>query len=130
MFLLLVRLFSLKNRIKKRRFDALDLPIDSCGSANLNGANQKSPDKSSIWYNLSSIAIIIEVLVGAILGIALCFGFFFAFFMLRGSLLVSLGIFLIILIIATFAVLVLKYIFVLVTLKLREIELLEKITRK
>lgn len=120
----------MKNRIKKRRFDALDLPIDSCGSANLNGANLKSPDKSSIWYNLSSIAIIIEVLVGAILGIALCFGFFFAFFMLRGSLLVSLGIFLIILIIATFAVLVLKYMFVLVTLKLREIELLEKIARK
>ena len=120
----------MKNRIKKRRLDSQDLPIDSRGSANLKGANLKKPDKSSLWYNLSSVAIIIEVLVGAILGIALCFGFFFAFFMIRGSLLVSLGIFLIILIIATFAVLVLKYMFILVTLKLREIELLEKIARK
>ena len=123
----------MKNRIKKRRFDSFDSRLFGASSANLansNGANLKKPDKSNLWYNLSSVAIIIEVLVGAILGIALCFGFFFAFFMIRGSLLVSLGIFLIILIIATFAVLVLKYLFILVTLKLHEIELLEKIARK
>ena len=123
----------MKNRIKKRRLDSLDSRLFGASSANLanpNGANLKKPDKSNLWYNLSSVAIIIEVLVGAILGIALCFGFFFAFFMIRGSLLVSLGIFLIILIIAAFAVLVLKYLFILVTLKLREIELLEKIARR
>ena len=121
----------MKNRIKKWRLDSLDSRLFGENGANLpNGANLKKPDKSSLWYNLSSMAIIIEVLVGAILGIALCFGFFFAFFMLRGSLLISLGIFLIILIIAAFAVLVLKYMFILVTLKLREIELLEKIAGK
>ena len=120
----------MKSRIKKRRLDSLDSPLFGTNSANLANSAIKKPDKSSLWYNLSSVAIIIEVLVGAILGIALCFGFFFAFFMIRGSLLVSLGIFLIILIIATFAVLVLKYLFILVTLKLREIELLEKIARR
>lgn len=105
----------MKNRIKKRR--------ENADSLNL-------PDKNNFWYNLSSVAIIIEVLVGAILGIALCFGFFFAFFVLRVSPIVSFGIFLIILIFAAFFVLVLKYMFILVILKIRELGLLERITRR
>lgn len=109
----------MKNRIKKRR-ENVDLPI---------GANLLKTDKNNFWYNLSSVSVIIEVLVGAILGIALCFGFFFAFFVVRGSVLVSFGIFLIILIFATFFVLVLKYMFILVMLKVREIGLLEKLAR-
>lgn len=110
----------MKNRIKKRR-ENVDLPI--C-------ANLPKTDKNNFWYNLSSVAIIIEVLVGAILGIALCFGFFFAFFVVRVSFIVSFGIFLIILIFATFFVLVLKYMFILVMLKIREVGLLERIARR
>ena len=110
----------MKNRIKKRR-ENVDSPI---------GANLPKTDKSNFWYNLSSVAVIIEVLVGAILGIALCFGFFFAFFVVRGSVLISFGIFLIILIFAAFFVLVLKYMFILVMLKIREIGILERIARR
>ena len=125
----------MKNRIKKRRLDSFDSPFCSTSGANQNGvnlikSNLPKIDKSIFLYNLKSIAVIIEVLVGAILGIALCFGFFFAFFVVRGSLIFSLGAFLLILIIAAFFVLVLKYMFVLIFLKLREIELLEKIARK
>lgn len=86
--------------------------------------------KHSVLYNLKAIAIIIEVLIGAILGVALCFGFFFSFFILRGNLIVSFGVFFIILIFAAFGVLMLKYLFLLVSLKLREIELLEQILKK
>lgn len=111
----------MKNRIKKRR-ENLNSPILS----------EKLPktNQSSFWYNLASVAIIIEVLVGAILGIALCFGFFFAFFVVRVNLLVSFGIFLIILIFAAFFVLILKYMFILVILKIREIGFLERIARR
>lgn len=112
----------MKNLIRKRR--------KTQDSANLSSVIKSKDDKFGFLYNLTSVAIIIEVLVGAILGITLCFGFFFAFFVLRGSLVVSFGIFLIILIIATFFVLALKYMFVLILLKLREIGLLEKIARK
>ncbi|MGX2982095.1 hypothetical protein [Helicobacter sp. 23-1045] len=110
----------MKNRIKKRR-DSAKNAESSANLANLSLKNE------AFLYNLKSIGIIIEMLIGAILGIALCFGFFFAFFVVRGSLLVSLGIFFIILIIAAFAILVLKCMFVLVGLKLREIRILEKI---
>ncbi|MGX3011893.1 hypothetical protein ACWIUD_10125 [Helicobacter sp. 23-1044] len=121
----------MKNRIKKRRDSAKN--AESNGDFALDSAGESTADSAillkneAFLYNLKSIGIIIEMLIGAILGIALCFGFFFAFFVVRGSLLVSLGIFFIILIIAAFAILVLKCMFVLVGLKLREIRILEKI---
>lgn len=124
----------MKSRIRKRRDSALDSAICAQKSAESSKLLADSADfalkNGALLYNLKSISIIIEVLVGAILGIALCFGFFFTFFILRESLVLSLGIFFIILIIATFFVLMLKYLFVFTTLKMREIGLLEKIIKK
>lgn len=109
----------MKNLIRKRHLPRTsDCSKGDCGE-----------DKSSFLYNTQSVSVIVEVLIGAILGVALCFGFFFAFFILRGSLIVSLGIFFIILICALFAVLILKYLFLLATLKMREIKLLEQIAK-
>lgn len=123
----------MKSRIRKRRDSALDSAIYAQKGAESSKLLADSADfalkNGALLYNLKSISIIIEVLVGAILGIALCFGFFFAFFILRGSLVLSLGIFFIILIIAAFFVLMLKYLFVFTALKMREVGLLEKIAK-
>lgn len=106
----------MKNLIRKRRDSALK---HNCDSKN-----------ASFLYNVQSVSIIVEVLIGAILGVALCFGFFFAFFVLRGNLIISLGVFFIILILALFAILILKYMLVLVTLKIKEMKLLENIKKQ
>lgn len=110
----------MKNLIRKRH----SLSRTNCHKSDCN------EDKSSFLYNTQSVSVIVEVLIGAILGVALCFGFFFAFFILRGSLIVSLGIFFIILICALFAVLILKYMLVLVTLKIKEMALLKAIASR
>ena len=111
----------MKSRIRKRRDYA-------CRAQE--GAESSGEDSSGFLYNLKSVSVIVEVLVGAVLGIALCFGFFFAFFVMRGSLIVSLGIFFIILIFAVLFVLALKYMLILVAMKMREIGLLEQILRR
>ncbi|RDU63966.1 hypothetical protein [Helicobacter sp. MIT 14-3879] len=86
--------------------------------------------KDSFLYNSAFISIFIEILVGAVLGVSICFGFIFSFFILRGSLIISLGIFFIILIFAIFLVLFLKYMYFLVSLKVKEVKLLEDINKK
>lgn len=93
-------------------------------------SNNRALQKSSFLYNFTSMGILIEILVGALLGISLCFGFVFSFIMLRGNLVISVGIFIIILIFAIFLVLVLKYVYFIASLKAREIELLESINNK
>lgn len=93
-------------------------------------SNNRALQKSSFLYNFTSMGIFIEILVGALLGISLCFGFVFSFIMLRGNLVISVGIFIIILIFAIFLVLVLKYVYFIASLKAREIELLESINNK
>lgn len=93
-------------------------------------SNNQALQKSSFLYNFTSMGIFIEILVGALLGISLCFGFVFSFIMLRGNLVISVGIFIIILIFAIFLVLVLKYVYFIASLKAREIELLESINNK
>ena len=85
---------------------------------------------SVLLYNISFIATLLEILIGAILGIALCFGFIFSFFMLKGSLLVSIALFCVIMILAIFLVLLFKYIFLSIVLRIKEIEVLEKIYLK
>lgn len=85
---------------------------------------------TSFLYNFSSMGIIVEILIGAVLGIAICCGFIFSFIILRGNLFISLGIFLIILILALFLVFLFKYAFMIVMLKVKEIEILEKILHK
>lgn len=123
----------MKNRIKKRRdsafLDSAKSPKSAESSEFLADSADSAFKNSALLYNIKSISIIIEILVGAILGIALCLGFFFAFFVVRGSLIFSLGIFFIILIIAAFFVLILKYLFIAVTLKMREIGLLEQVLK-
>lgn len=104
----------MRNSIKKRRFK----PVSALKS------------DTSFLYNFSSIAIYAEVLIGAVLGVALCFGFVFSFFLLGGSIFVSLGIFFSILIIAVFFVFLFKYVFIATALKVKEIEILERIARQ
>ncbi|RAX52687.1 hypothetical protein CCY99_06860 [Helicobacter sp. 16-1353] len=81
-------------------------------------------------YNFAFISVIVEILIGAVLGIALCCGFVISFIVFKGNLLLSVGIFCVILIIAVFLVLLFRYIFLSVLLKTKEIEILEKILIK
>lgn len=110
----------MKNRIKKQKRY----------TNNLDSPTAKNLQKSALLYNFASMGIFIEILIGALLGIALCFGFVLSFFIIKGSLIISLGIFFIILIFAIFLVLVLKYVYFVALLKAREIELLESIDSK
>lgn len=111
----------MKNRIKKQR--SIVHKAD-------NNTTKIALQKSAFLYNFTSMGVFIEILIGALLGIALCFGFVLSFFILKGSLILSLGIFFIILIFAIFLVLVLKYVYFVASLKAREIELLESIDSK
>lgn len=86
-----------------------------------------SIDKKSFFYNFNQMGILIEILIGAILGLSICFGFVFCFFIFGGNIFISFGFFLVIIIVAIFLVLLLKYMFLLVMLKIKEIKLLEKI---
>lgn len=103
----------MKNRIKKTRYKPKSIT-----------------NQNNFLYNFSSIGIFIEILIGAILGIAICFGFVFSFFVLRGNLFISTGIFLIIMILAVFFVMIFKYMFILITLKIKEIDILDRIAKK
>lgn len=104
----------MKNSIRKRYFK----PKSSIKS------------DSVLLYNISFITTLTEILIGAILGIALCLGFIFSFFILKGSILVSVVLFCVIIIIAVFLVFLFKYVFLSVILKTKEIEILEKIYLK
>ncbi len=104
----------MRNSIRKRKYQ--------CKSTN------KKNDL--LLYNISSIGIIVEVLIGAILGIALCYGFMIFFIVFRWNPLLSVGIFFTIIIVAIFLVLLFKYIFTSVMIKKREVEILEKILNK
>lgn len=85
---------------------------------------------NALLYNISFITTLSEILVGAILGIALCLGFIFSFFILKGSILVSTALFCVIMVLAIFLVFLFKYVLLSVILKSKEIEILEKIYLK
>lgn len=68
-----------------------------------------------------------EILVGAVLGIAISGGFFLSFIALSGSLIFSLVLFCVILVVALFFAFLCKCIFFSVLLHRREVELLEGI---
>lgn len=119
----------MKNSIRKQRYHSINkIDINNNKIADIN--KNKDLQKSAFLYNFASMGIFIEILVGALLGISLCFGFVFSFIILRGNLVISIGIFIIILIFAIFLVLVLKYVYFIASLKTREIELLETINNK
>ena len=104
----------MKNSIRKRRY------------------KPKSSSKldSIFLHNITFVTTLAEILIGAVLGIALCFGFVLSFFVIKGSILVSTLLFCVIMILALFLVFLFKYIYLSAMLKMREIEILDKIYHK
>lgn len=104
----------MKNSIRKRRYKRKTDEVTD----------------SVLLHNLSSIGIFVEILIGAVLGVSICFGFVLSFLVIKGSILFSTALFMLILIFAVFFVLLFKYVFLSVMLKVKEIELLASKTIK
>lgn len=81
-------------------------------------------------HDIAFVNILLEILVGAVFGVSLCFGFVLSFFVIKGSLLVSVLLFFVIIIFALFLVFLFKCIHLSVMLKVKEIEILDKIYNK
>lgn len=99
-------------------------------SSNKNRFEWIGVDSKLEQYNFSFISILSEILIGSVVGIAICLGLIFSFFIVRGSLFLSVFYFVIILVITAFFVLLLKYVFLSVCLKKNEVELLKKFLNK
>lgn len=106
----------MKNRIRKRIYKP-----------------QTSFKKDNLFLsNFTIISKLTEILIGAVVGMGLGYGFIFSFFSLPSFLLhtnifISCGVFISILIFTLLFVLLFKYIFFSIILKVKEVEMIEKI---
>lgn len=105
----------MKNSIRKRRYQ----PKSKIDSSN-----------NTFLYNFAFMSVLTEILIGAVLGASICCGFIFSYIIMKGNIFVSTVIFFIIILFALFLVLLFKYIFIMVLLKIKEIDILEKLLRK
>lgn len=81
-------------------------------------------------YNFPFIGFVAEILIGAVLGVALSCGFIISFIFIKGNIFISIGVFFVILILAIFFVFLFKYVFLSVLLKTKEIDILERMLVK